>query len=412
MSHSPDKSSASPASKLKPRGSSQGGMRQYNERVVLQAIRLNGRLPGAEIARLTRLTAQSISLITKRLLDDELLIKETPQRGKVGQPSVPLALNPDGAFAIGVKVGRRSLDILLVDFTGTVRERWNLSYDFADPEQILTHIAACIEKIKDQLAPGLWERVQGIGIAAPLHMGGWQQLLGLNPEVVARWEQFELNDEIAQLTGLPVQSIKDTSAACVAELVAGRGRDVRNFVYIFVDTFIGGGLVLDSHLHIGKHGNAGALGSLSLGINHHPGGQNSPQLLNVASLYKLERRFSEAGLDGTATSDQRATLPEYWPHTEAWINEAAPAIAQAILNSTCLLDLEGVILDGCFCLTVKEALIKAVVAAMENINWEGVVPPQVLAGTIGSDARALGGALLPLYAHFAPDRDLFLKLDS
>ena len=29
---------------------------------------------------------------------------------------------------------------------------------------------------------------------------------------------------------------------------------------------------------------------------------------------------------------------------------------------------------------------------------------------IGPDARALGGALLPLYARFAPDRDLFLKI--
>jgi hypothetical protein len=41
-----------------------------------------------------------------------------------------------------------------------------------------------------------------------------------------------------------------------------------------------------------------------------------------------------------------------------------------------------------------------------------VARPRVLAGTIGSDARAIGGALLPLYANFAPDRDLFLKIDK
>ena len=41
--------------------------------------------------------------------------------------------------------------------------------------------------------------------------------------------------------------------------------------------------------------------------------------------------------------------------------------------------------------------------------WHGRA---VLAGTIGSDARAIGGALLPLYANFAPDRDLFLKIDK
>jgi hypothetical protein len=39
--------------------------------------------------------------------------------------------------------------------------------------------------------------------------------------------------------------------------------------------------------------------------------------------------------------------------------------------------------------------------------WPG---PALMAGTIGSDARALGGALLPLHANFAPDRDLFLKV--
>ena len=37
-------------------GSNQVGMRQYNERIVLQAIRLHGPLPKADVARLTRLS--------------------------------------------------------------------------------------------------------------------------------------------------------------------------------------------------------------------------------------------------------------------------------------------------------------------------------------------------------------------
>ncbi len=408
MNRSPDKPTTEiehKAAKLKPRGSSQGGMRQYNERVILQAIRLNGRLPSAEIARLTKLTAQSISQITKRLLDDELLIKETPQRGKVGQPSVPLALNPDGAFAIGVKIGRRSLDVLLVDFTGEVRQRWDLQYDFAAPEWVLAHIVDCLNKIKNTLSAQHWQRIQGIGVAAPLNMGGWQQLLGLNPDVAALWHRFELNAEIEHISSLKVQSIKDTSAACVAELVAGRGRDIRNFIYIFVDTFIGGSLVLDSHLHIGQHGNAGAIGSLPLGAS-----KDRTQLLNIASLYQLENRYLAAGLDGKATSDERSSSAAYWPHTQAWLAESAPAIALALLNSSCLLDLENVILDGCFSRELQTALIEQISTAMQQLNWEGVTPPQLLAGSIGSDARALGGALLPLYANFSPDRDLFLKL--
>lgn len=49
-------------------------------------------------------------------------------------------------------------------------------------------------------------------------------------------------------------------------------------------------------------------------------------------------------------------------------------------------------------------------AALANYNWEGLWQATLLKGSIGPDARALGGALLPLHANFAPDRDLFLKV--
>ena len=42
----------------------------------------------------------------------------------------------------------------------------------------------------------------------------------------------------------------------------------------------------------------------------------------------------------------------------------------------------------------------------------GLTRPRLLAGSIGADARAMGGALLPLYAHFAPNRELFLTTEA
>ena len=123
--------------RLRPRGSNHVGMRQFNERVVLQAIRLHGSLPKADIARLTHLTAQTVQTITARLEADDLVRKLDPVRGKVGQPSVPMALNPDGAFSIGIKIGRRNMDMLLVDFVGQVRQRVTLAYDFPDPDDPL-----------------------------------------------------------------------------------------------------------------------------------------------------------------------------------------------------------------------------------------------------------------------------------
>jgi predicted NBD/HSP70 family sugar kinase len=411
-------------SRLQPRGSSQGGLRQYNERVVLQAIRLHGALPGAEIARLTHLTAQTVSMITKRLLDDGLLVKGAPVRGKVGQPSVPLSLNPDGAFAVGIKIGRRSIDVLLVDFTGAVRQRWSQNYRYPEPAALLEEIGARLDDVRAALSEAQFARVQGIGIAAPFSLGGWQTLLDMPVDVAARWPATDLRADVAALAdGLPVTLLKDTAAACLAELVAGRGRSIKTFLYLFVDTFIGGGLVLDSHLRAGIHGNAGAIGSLPLalaahrpphaGVHHTSTGLPAPpQLLSVASLLNLELLFDGAGLDIAAVADERALLPPWRPHTEAWLAEASAAMALAVNSAACLLDLECVILDGSFSRVLQAALQDALDAAMDHYSWEGVTRPLLLAGTIGSDARALGGALLPLHASFAPDRDLFLKIAS
>lgn len=394
--------------RLRPRGSSQGGLRQYNERVVLQAVRLHGALPAAEIARLSGLTAQTVSLITKRLLDDGLLKKGEPVRGKVGQPSVPLSLDPDGAFSVGIKVGRRSLDVLLVDFTGAVRQRWQATYEHADPVTLLPAIGARLKEVAKRLGPAGRERVQGVGLAAPLNPGGWQKLLGTPDAVAARWQGLDLAAEVSGLCEWPVTAIKDTAAACVAELVAGRGRSVKSFLYVFVDTFVGGGLVLDSHLREGLNGNAGAVGSLPLWLPSR--GRAAPaQLLSVASLITLERAYAAAGLEPEAASDERALETPWRAATEAWLETAGTALAQAVQTAACLLDLEGVIVDGSVSRALLGALLAATETAMHRHDWEGVAMPALLPGAIGSDARALGGALLPLHANFAPDRELFIK---
>ena len=123
-----------------------------------------------------------------------------------------------------------------------------------------------LRDLRKKLGPARRELVQGVGIAVPLSMGGWQTLLEMPAAVAERWHATDLAAEVAALTDWPVEQIKDTAAACVAELVAGRGRSVKSFLYIFVDTFIGGALVIDSHLSSGLHGNAGPVGSLPLGL--------------------------------------------------------------------------------------------------------------------------------------------------
>ncbi len=393
---------------LRPRGSNHVGMRQFNERVVLQAIRLNGSCPKAELARLTGLTAQTIGLITTRLDDDGLIQKQSPVRGRIGQPSIPLALNPDGAFSVGIKIGRRSADWLLVDFCGQVRQRQRLDYAFPDAETLLPAIQQHLTTMCDTLG-GLQDRLVGVGVAAPFQLGGWHRMLGLSEAQSLAWNQIDLRAQVQAMTELPVTFAKDTSAACVAELVAGRGRDLKNFLYLFVDTFVGGGLVINSRLHGGVHGNAGAVASLPMGLAQAV--QSTPdQLISHASLWELEQRFLALGQDSHAAYDERALQSPFESETRAWIEHAALALAHTVVSGTAFLDIDAVVIDGSFSRALLNALIAATQAALPRYNWEGLFAANVIAGNVGPDARALGGALMPLHANFAPDQDLFLKV--
>ena len=148
-------------------------MRQFNERVVLQAIRLNGSLAKAEIAREKHLTFAELR--------------------------------------------------------------------FADPDTLFAEIEQRLAALISALPTALRTRLHGIGVAAPLSLGGWQSVLGIAASQAAEWAQIDIRERVGAMTDLPVRFVKETAAACVAELVAGRGRSIRSFLYVFVDTSIGGG---------------------------------------------------------------------------------------------------------------------------------------------------------------------------
>ncbi len=393
---------------VRPRGSNHGGMRQFNERIVLQSIRLHGALPKADVARMTHLSTQTASVIINKLLAEGLLQRQDRLRGKIGQPSIPIGLNPDGAFSVGIKIGRRGLHVLALDFAGNVRHRELLAYESPEPEQVFEAITHCFSQIQAVLGKELSEKMVGVGVAAPLHLDGWTELLGGSEQEkrAKLWNHVDIVQRVHEITGLPVEFAKDTTAACVAELVSGQGRSLPTFLYFYIGTFIGGGLVIDSHLYPGQTGNAGALGSFPLGLANG----NSPyQLLSKASGISLENALQNAGYPAGAAHDERALESKAFPHTQAWLDEACPAIAMAIVSSTALLELDGVIIDGTLDRKLLGLIIEGVKQALGRYNLEGLHLPSIKNGTIGREAKAMGGALLPLYAHFAPDRAIFLK---
>jgi predicted NBD/HSP70 family sugar kinase len=387
------------------RGTTQTGVRLYNERLALSLIRKHGSLPKAEIARLTGLSAQTVSVIVRQLEADGLLTRNKPQRGKVGQPLIPFSLNPDGAFAIGLKIGRRSADLMLLDLTGRVRNTLHRPYRFPAPQELLGFVTSEIETLIASLRPIQRERICGLGIAAPFELWNWEEEMGAPHAVMEAWRGFDLSGEIARLTAWPVHFCNDATAACAAELLFGKGHEYRDYAYFYVGYFIGGGIVINGSLYQGRSGNAGALGSFPVAAE----GAGSQQLIRSASFYVLEQDLRRAGRNPDLLWQNAGDWSEAGSALDAWIEKAAASLAQAAAGVASVLECATVVIDGAMPAEVRSRLVAATRAAVARVNTQGISHFEIAEGTIGPAARAMGAASLPLFANFIIDRDVLFK---
>ncbi len=382
------------------RGSTQSGMRAYNERLVISLIRMRPALPKAEIARMTGLSAQTVSVIVRHLERDGLVRKGTPLRGRVGQPQQPYSLNPKGAYAIGLKVGRRSSDILALDFAGHVIARHSVIYRHPSPSEVLNVAKAGLAKIATELGTAKGKRVTGVGIATPFELWNWEQEVGSPHEILEQWRNFDMQKEIQALTDRPVVVCNDATAACAAELYYGLGRKYRQFAYFYVGFFIGGGIVMNGELYQGPSRNAGAFGPILI-----PGETGAEQLIRHASIYVLERALEAAGKDPLELTRH----PEDWSWAgdtlKQWIESTAKSLAMAAIAATAVVDFEAVVIDGAVPAQVRTAIVEATQRHFLDLDHRGLSPFDIREGKIGVDARAIGGAALSLLSSFGIERD-------
>jgi predicted NBD/HSP70 family sugar kinase len=385
-------------------GANQAGGRAYNERLTMSLIRLNGPLPKAELARLTGLSAQTLSQIVKRLESDGLLLAQEPLRGRIGQPSVPYALNPMGALSFGVKIGRRSADVVLCDLHGRILERAKLAYDYPLPDDVLDFVTQAMERMQRAHAD---RRLAGVGVAMPFDLWKWASEVDAPPGSLDGWKDMDVAAALKARTGMQAYLANDASAACGAELnVSHRGSNI-DLLYLFIGSFVGGGIVLGGSLYQGRTGNAGALGSMPISF-----GSARNQLIHHASLLTLERELAQLRQDVSVLQDPDADWSGLGDALDDWLNLAAEALALTIVSGLAVIDFGLVCIDGAMPRAVLDRLVTLTRAAVGRLDLTGLSPFAISAGVLGADARVLGGAMLPIMENFGYGQDVLLKASN
>jgi predicted NBD/HSP70 family sugar kinase len=376
----------------------------YNQRVTLQAIRVHGSITRTELAELTGLTAPAIANITKRLLQEGLIIGRGRVQGGRGQPPTLLTINTDGCFSIGVNIDRDHITIVVLDLVGNVRARATLETDFALPQTVEEFFRSSVESM---LAVGDFdrERLIGVGVAIPDRLSTIE--LPLRPAEYSQWDTVDIPSLFTPIVPGPVLIENDATAAAMGELQFGHGLRQSSFFYILLAAGLGGGLVINGVQYRGAHGRSGEIGFLPLRSPRTP----APDLGQVASLQGIYDFFRRAGHPLSRPeallqlpSDTQALIAE-------WVDLSADVLADTLVTICCVLDPQAIYIGGRMPAEIVDRLADRLNQVLPvRGNGIPVIAP-VRRAAMALDAPAVGAALLPFNERLLPTREALMKID-
>lgn len=251
---------SAPAGASARRGTNLPRVAGYNQVLVLDLVRRSPGISRSELVQRTGLTMQTLSNITRRLLDAGLIREAGRQRSGVGAPRVVYEVAPTGRYAIGAHIDPGHLTFAAVDLAGgVIGERSAAVPTPADPEHVLGALEAGVRAMVQELALP-WERCAGLGVASPGPIDAPRGVVVAPPQLPS-WDLVPVRDELRDRLGLPVLVEKDNTAAAVGE-TWGLPHSEESFAFVYLGAGAAVGLVRDGTVLRGSGASFGNIAHL------------------------------------------------------------------------------------------------------------------------------------------------------
>ena len=235
--------------------------RELNLFNILNSIREAGRISRVEIAEKTGQSRASVSNITALLIERGLIYEDrVASSSSRGRRRIMLMLNPEAAYAVGIKIAAFRLSFAVVDFVGQVKSTLSVPLRVGERSvDMLTDVAEdgilhCLKKARLKL-----EDLCGCGLAIPGFVDSSSGTCYWTP---IQNGSSDIRTLLAQRLGLDVYLENDANAFTVASQWFGHGKGIRNFLVVTIEEGIGMGIVVDGKLYQGATGIAAEFGHM------------------------------------------------------------------------------------------------------------------------------------------------------
>lgn len=344
-------------------------VRSYNERLLLSLLLQNEGITRLEIGVKTGLSAQTISVLLRSLEQEGLVSKgkALKEQGRVGPPTIPVALNPEGAYSVGISVGHLTTEFVLINFTGQVKFHTKLPNPEPNKDSNHTAFLNTIQKAIDLLPPGTENRLAGIGLALA------ESGTGLNGASAKNEQKFKaLQDEIESQIGHSVFVQNDVTAAAAGESMFGAAKPLSDYLFFYLGAELHSRLILNHQIHNGNS-------SLSFDVG----------------IMSLERDLIHEKVETGALWDRSSSWPDYGSLLDKWEEKLVEQMVMSIQSLTQFVEIDSIVLSS----YAPQQICEAICAQLE----ESLPSIKAIAGTINPSPKAAGAAGLPFSSRFMVD---------
>ncbi|MFH7242892.1 MAG: ROK family protein [Spirulina sp.] len=261
------------------------------------------------------------------------------------------------------------------------------------PAAVVSAIAVAI----DQLDPHRKAGAIGLGTPGPADAAGRVARVAIN---LAGWRDVPIADWLEEKTGRPTLVANDANCAGLGEAWLGAGRHFQDLILLTLGTGVGGAVVLNGELFVGRQGTAAELGLITLNPDGPPcNSGNRGSLEQYCSVQAIQRQTgrSPAELYQQAQAGDGEAIT-FWQTYGRWLGAGLASLVYVLTP-------EAIILGGgvsaaadLFLPTVLQELEERVLPS----SREGL---RVLIAELGNRAGMVGAArlALPLVHPAVPD---------
>ncbi|HEX4704957.1 MAG TPA: ROK family protein [Pseudonocardiaceae bacterium] len=368
------------------------GMRELNQRAVLNRLRSHGPDTRPNIAKDTGLSKPTVGQALLDLEQHGLVRTVGRTLAGPGRAAVVYEADPAAGHVLGIDIGRELIRVAVADLAGRFVTKLDTRNRARSANALVRSVRESTEHALEQAGLRRDDLVATV-VGSPGVLNMRSRSFGHVPNLPG-WERKGLLDDLETALGPGLVVENDANLAAIGEYRSGAAQGVGTFVLLTVGTGIGMGIVVDGTLFRGAHGAAGEVGYLPYGwptdgIPDNGYAKPRQGMLEAAAAARSIVEIAAANGCGARTAREVFRLAREGDGCALHaVHEEAGRLAFVVAAAAAVIDPELVVLGGG--VGTNTDLLQEPMERM--LGKTTPLVPRIVTGQLGEDA-VLAGAI-------------------